>query len=183
MIDRRVSTACLVASTTLSSNARVDAVRAKPRKKVVVDRVAHWDSATWPRGDHYTLFARAAFKGSGSSRATTVGFALEGRGGAAPHRQWGSTRGAAGVRRDPGSRSETRTPRLPFDHKEPVCFVRGLRPCSPSGEGTAQTPRFPPRAPLSGGSAPRRIRFPFQHRSWRSARVTGAASLPESTRH
>ncbi len=43
--------------------------------------------------------------------------------------------------------------RLPFDHKEPVGSVRGLRPCGPSGEGTAQTPRFPPRTPLSGGSA------------------------------
>ena len=53
-------------------------------------------------------------------------------------------------------------PSPPLDHKEPGCFVRGLRPCGPSGEGTAQTPRFPPRTPLSGGSAPRRMCFPFE---------------------
>ena len=147
-------------------------------RMVVVDRVAHWDCATWPRGDHYTLFARAAFKGSGSSRATTVGFALEGRGGGSPApTKGGPPEGRRGPSESRIAVGDEEPPRLPLDHKEPGCSVRGLRPCDPSGEGTAQTPRFPPRAPLSGGSAPRRIRFPVQHRTWRSARVTGPASL------
>ena len=95
-LDRGVWTASLVPSTALFSNAPVDAVRASRATMVVLDRVAQWDCAAWPRGEHYTLLARAAFKGSGSSRATTVGFALAGAGASAPHRQVGSTCGAAG---------------------------------------------------------------------------------------
>ena len=113
---------------------------------VVVDRVARRDCATWPRGDHYTLFARAAFKGSGSSRATTVGFALEGSGGGSPAP---TKRGPpAGRRGSVGfAVGDKEPPRLPLDHKEPVCSVRGLRPCNPSGEGTAENAAVPSPRP------------------------------------
>ena len=185
MIDRRVSTACLVPRTTLSSNARVDAVRAEPRKNgggrsggslglrcLAAGRPLHpicprsvqgkWEL----EGDNRRFRPRGA---QGQSPSTDNGGPPEG---------W---RGSVGI---PGFVvGDKESLRLPLDHEEPVCSVRGLRPCSPSGEGTAQTPRFPPRTPLSGGSAPRRICFPAKHRSSRSARVTGYVPLPESTRH
>ena len=107
-------------------------------RRVVIDRVAHWDSAAWPRGDYYTLFARAAFKGSGSSRATTVGFALEGRGDGSPAPTMGGPpegrRGLSGGSPAINGR-DTEPLRLPFDHKEPVCFCAGLTPLRPHRGG------------------------------------------------
>ncbi len=98
--------------------------------------------------------------------------------------KWGPPAGRRGVCCDCGFSIGNKRPlRFPLRSQGTGLFRAGLPPLRPAGEGTAQTPRFSPRTPLSGGSAPRRIRFPVQHRTWRSARVTGPASLPESTRH
>ncbi len=111
------------------------------------------DSATWPRGDHYTLFARAAFKGSGSSRARTVGFALEGRGDVSPAPTIGGPpegrRGSVGSR----TRSETRTT-SPLSHRHwhsgVETFSSDVQPQQP----TAQQPNNLPFPRLFERSRP-----------------------------
>ena len=102
MLDRRVSTTCIVVSTPMPSNARVDTVRAEPRKKgggrsggslglryLAAGRLLHPICPRSVQGKWELEGDNRRFRPRGAAGA------------AAPHRQRGATRGAAGcVRRE-----------------------------------------------------------------------------------
>jgi hypothetical protein len=113
-----------------------------------------WCSIGWPagtrmpgRGATTTPYGPRSVQGSGSSRATTVGFALEGRGGDSPAPTGGSTRRAGSGGNSGLSVGEKRPPASPLITRNRSSHA-GLRPCAPRGENRSDAAVLSPRPSL-----------------------------------
>ena len=120
MLDRGVSTSCIVSSTPLSSNARVDAVRSEPRQKGGGRSGGSLGLGCLAAGRPLHPICPRSVQGKWELEGDNRRFRPGGAAGAQPRTDnGGSTRGAAGsFRGSPDNGRDKKPLRLPVDHKQ-----------------------------------------------------------------